>query len=379
MRRSLLLLLTAQAVGGSAPTGEPLPTLILGGVTMVPSHAVGELLAIEMAADATDRTWSGRVRAGPAGSSFRLVAGSARAEVGGRSTPLPRPCLAADGELYVPLRFLADLAVATVRWLPARRVVEVARAGETRELTVAPALFALVDPRSGLLVGGSNGVAWLSADTCQAQLAGGERYRLAGLTEPLGQATGAVPRLEAPGEYPYVELSPEPPGAATVASCAPWSLLARGVATSALTQQVYLDATRALLRQRGLPEAVPNLSQVVRCDLEGDGIDEVILAAVVAREGYPQPNIEANDYSFVALRRVIDGQVRTTLLEGEFHRRSAEFAAPNRFDIAAVVDLNGDARLEIVVSTRYYEGMGMAVHELRNGRLVRALENGMGA
>ncbi len=375
----LLALLVAPVLADETAPPPPLPNVQLGGVTMVPIRAVASALGLQVALDATGRQVTGQVLAGQRAGSFRVTAGSATALVLGQARMLPRPCLAAAGDVYVPLRFLADLVGATLRWDQARRVVAVTRDGQTQELSVAPALYPLVDTGSGLLLGASDGGRWLGATEAMKLISGGERYQLANLTEAFGTATGGQPTLEDPGEYQHIQLDPAPGEDVALAVGAPWELAPRPVALADVTQRVYLDAVAAILKEHRLPAARPNLAQVLRCDLEGDGTEEVLLTGVVPRNEYPQPQIVANDYSFVALRQVVNGQVRTTLLDGEFHARSQEFAAPNRYNVAGLLDLNGDGRLEIVVAWHYYEGAGMVVFELRNGRPVTAVGNGMGA
>ena len=55
------------------------------------------------------------------------------------------------------------------------------------------------------------------------------------------------------------------------------------------------------------------------------------------------------------LRRVVSGKVQTQLVAGEIHAKRAIANAPNLYDIAAVLDLNGDGKLEVVVHSFYYE------------------------
>jgi len=56
------------------------------------------------------------------------------------------------------------------------------------------------------------------------------------------------------------------------------------------------------------------------------------------------------------LRRVVDGNVRTELIAGEVYAKPNESVAPNVYNLAAVLDLNGDGKLEVIVYSFYYEG-----------------------
>ncbi|NUQ01416.1 MAG: hypothetical protein HUU35_16355, partial [Armatimonadetes bacterium] len=205
-------------------------------------------------------------------------------------------------------------------------------------------------------------------------LQGGERYQTFGLADSMGTVTGGRPGIEQPGEFQRVELQPE---TEALASGAPWLLTPRRARAQALDQPAYLGAVRSILAQNGLPQAKPRLTQVLRVDLEGDGREEVLLAA--ESPDFVKPSIEPNSYSLVALRRVVGNGVKTTLLAGEFHARAAEFAAPAGYQVAAVADLDGDDILEIVVRWAYYEGAGAGVFQLRGGQPKEVIASGMGA
>jgi len=73
----------------------------------------------------------------------------------------------------------------------------------------------------------------------------------------------------------------------------------------------------------------------------------------------------------VLLRRVIAGKVETQLVEGEFHPKAypgkgsdddASFDAPNAYKVIAVLDLDGDGKMEIVVGANYYEGEELTIY-----------------
>src|SRR4029453_1578652 len=61
-------------------------------------------------------------------------------------------------------------------------------------------------------------------------------------------------------------------------------------------------------------------------------------------------------YSILILRGVVAGRVQTQFVAGEVYQKPDESVAPNVYQVTAVVDLNGDGKLEVIVHSFYYEG-----------------------
>jgi hypothetical protein len=55
------------------------------------------------------------------------------------------------------------------------------------------------------------------------------------------------------------------------------------------------------------------------------------------------------------LRRVVDGNVQTKLVAAEGYAKPEESVA-ECINLAAVLDLNGDGKLEVIVQSFYYKG-----------------------
>jgi hypothetical protein len=75
----------------------------------------------------------------------------------------------------------------------------------------------------------------------------------------------------------------------------------------------------------------------------------------------------AGSYSMVLLRRVVAGKVETQLVQGEFYPKAyvstdGSFNAPNAYKLIAVLDLDGDGKMEVVASSNYYEGAETTIY-----------------
>jgi hypothetical protein len=210
-----------------------------------------------------------------------------------------------------------------------------------------------------------DGAGWARADEFdELPVVGGEDYQVASLAgegvivgssqqvlcDPLGNLGVEFSDDDA-------ELLGEWPGPYGVAISAPWELQPH------LFEAITPDAThsgyaRDLLATRGLVVPNPIVTQAFRTDLEGDGVNEVIVVAQRLEGGYfPYEG----DFSLAFMRKVVGGTVETAIL-GE-SVLTDDTTIPTVYSIGAVADLNGDAKMEIVITSAYYEGLGVEVWE----------------
>jgi hypothetical protein len=140
---------------------------------------------------------------------------------------------------------------------------------------------------------------------------------------------------------------------------------------------VYEQAAADVLEDLGIEDSDPEVVQVVRADLSGDGSDEVLV--VTEQMAHPEAAMgEPGDYSVLFLRQLVDGEVETTVVEE--HRTTGDVGPYIlSFRVGNVVDLNGDDVLEVVIESLYYEGAGTGVYELSpTGELFEVLVGGCG-
>ncbi len=238
----------------------------------------------------------------------------------------------------------------------------------------------IVDGDSGFLLGGSRGGVWVGPSMTAAQLRGGERYQLFTLAGAAGQTTGERPTRTIGDPCSWVQwvtLRPEPaPGSVGIA--APWNVRPRASVDLGTQSEVYRSAVADILRANGIPNPEVRLTRVLRVDLEGDGVDEVVLTATRLVEGSSSPQVAAGDYSIAVLRKVVAGQVRTIMLAEAYFLNANTFMAPSEYTLTNLVDLNGDGRLEVMLKWQYYEGSGVVVHDIVGDHQRVALEEGCG-
>ncbi len=168
-----------------------------------------------------------------------------------------------------------------------------------------------------------------------------------------------------------------------------WEIVPHKVEDFTGQLEVYVQAVIDLLAGQGLDVTTAHLEQLIRFDLEGDGVDEVI---VVATEGVRDDIYSpATDQPFelVILRKVIEGEVRTAILAlrlpSDILLEQGEDLPPFPFlfewEVMGIADLNGDGKMEIALRDQYYEGAGLRIWEYVNDDLgpVPVLDLGCGA
>ena len=239
------------------------------------------------------------------------------------------------------------------------------------------------------VLGWWDGDGWVRADSGAPPPArAGDEYRIVRLDDAITTATGSGPTTGCgPGgddftvdvglRHPEDRLAPTAVAVSGVADPRP-----RSVSVLDPRADVYRSAAVAVLADLGVVDDDPDVVQVVRGDLEGDGVDEVFVA--VQRVTDPATLFAApGDYSVIFVRRVVGGEVLTSVLAQSIAPdpqppEQTPFVAVGR--ISALADLNSDGRMEVVTHDTYYEGTDAIVHEAQaGGGFVEVLSAGCGA
>lgn len=252
----------------------------------------------------------------------------------------------------------------------------VTSAGPSTTTTTMTATTPPPDPDTFLVAGNTCLLGWWDG-TWQSgddlPVSGGEQYQVVRLDEPISLATGSEARPSCePLDLVSVEFEPALPGGFREidALAIQTDLAVRPYPVEMLDPPAaeYVQATSELLEGRAARVPVINLTQVIRTDLEGDGVDEVIISASTIPDDLISTQV--GDYSIVFLRKVIEGEIHTAIL-GESIVNDLDDMLQNLvvFEVAAVADLNGDGKMEIVVNGTVWEGAFLQAWEYVNDDL----------
>ncbi len=243
----------------------------------------------------------------------------------------------------------------------------------------------IVDLPVGGLIGGSLGGKWVDAVTAAKRVKKGDVFNWYLLNGTLisGVAMKEVEIAE-PCEDFYaatfetasmgLDYGDRPEGIA-LGSALNWNPTPRDpVALSdSAAKATYSKVVTAILRKNGLLKTVPKNIRAWRIDLDGDGVEEVILQSQTWGESI-QPQAKAGNYSIIVLRKIVAGKVVDQLIASDFVKKNVEFGAPSRYKLSSIADLNGDGKMEFIIFGEYYEGGGSQAWEMKGSKAVEIKE-----
>lgn len=262
-------------------------------------------------------------------------------------------------------------------------------AGTVRATDVHP----IIEIETGYFFGGSEKGKWITADHAAKSIGKKTIYRVYDLTKQAGQITGGKPKSvdEPCPDTLTVSLSSKPKDG-VIALAAPWNALPRKPVIADVSQPVYVEAVRDFLKAREVRDPQVRITRILRVDLDGDGEEEVLINATNyftddksndrSAAPFPEAPIHApqpGSYSMVILRRVVGGNVQTKLVAGEVYSKPDESVAPNVYNLAAVLDLNGHGKLEVIVHSFYYEGGETTIYRCEPDKIEPVLSVECGA
>ena len=231
----------------------------------------------------------------------------------------------------------------------------------------------------GLLGGVENGK-FVDAKTTAAKLKGDEKYTLFGVKGVnKGELSIGKPKndedvcedfyyVETPADAEVIGKVEDVSGVA-LGDGYKWNPVPRLPKAIDLNDATYKKAVADVLRTKGITKTTIKLTQAYRIDLDGDGREEVLLAATFYKGGL-SASAAKNDYSFILLRKIVGKKVQNIVVDGEFITKAIEFGAPSEYEISAIADLNGDGKMEMILHSAYYEGSSSWAVEMKAGKPV---------
>jgi hypothetical protein len=152
-----------------------------------------------------------------------------------------------------------------------------------------------------------------------------------------------------------------------------WISEKRGTTDLSTDDASYIQAVTEWFQSQGNSPAEIHITRILQADIEGDGVNEILLSASYFKEKSMTFYTQTGDYSVVLMRKVIGNNVLTIPLVKEYYVTSVpelEISYPKTYTLAEAVDLNGDGTLEVIVDVRRWEGWGAIIYRV-DGQNVR--------
>lgn len=134
----------------------------------------------------------------------------------------------------------------------------------------------------------------------------------------------------------------------------------------------YIRAVTEWFQSQGISLAEIHITRILQADIEGDGVNEVLLSASYFKDSSGHM-VETGDYSVVLMRKVVGNDVVTIPLVKDYYVTSlpeAELTYPSTYSLAGALDLNRDGTLEVIVDVSRWEGGGAIIYRV-DGQNVR--------
>ena len=243
----------------------------------------------------------------------------------------------------------------------------------------ASGIHAIVEMGQGCLIGGVRNMKWVEADTFAKNVKGAQKFSLYKLSGPAGEiATTSIERAGCPDSSWSAKTSSKEKEGIAIASPS-WNVMPRMPRAIDLKDTTYVRIVRDVAKSHGIKMPEVKITQAYKIDLDGDGKDEVIIAAnryasgqVVEWAG--TSSTSPGDYSFLLIRKIVAGKPQNIIVSEGFYPEGNDGPLARIRKISAIADLNGDGVMEVVFHSGYFEGSESYVIDLKRNKPISLLE-----
>lgn len=228
----------------------------------------------------------------------------------------------------------------------------------------------IVEMKLGALIGGIENGKFVDAPTTAAKLAERQNYRI---FLPLGKfrkielSKPAVADEICDDHYTFrssgaLTEALMKKGGVALGDGIGWNPQPRAAKPIDPKSAEFLKIVNDYLRAKKIRQPVAKLDQAFRVDLDGDGREEVVLAASRIVPYNSRRVIKTYDaFSLVLVRKTVGGKPLDIEVAGVFFPRLRTDYDDYRHEVSSVADLDGDGKMELVMYSEFYEGVSANV------------------
>lgn len=239
---------------------------------------------------------------------------------------------------------------------------------------VSPVLYGLnFGNPAFLLLGNVRGDVWLAPEIAVTRFNTPNEYDVYSPNAQF-QVTGDAPELNPRCGVYFIGTDTNLEGSGLVGVAKGWHITQRNVEILSSDNQLYQQVVADWLIKEGLSNPVVDNLNVLRVDVEGDGVDEVFISANHFKDEGGHTT-EAGDYSIILMRKVLGNDVGTIgIVGGAYHSKEPEMTFPFTYSLANFMDLNQDGNLEVIIQIDRWEGLGAVIYQIDGQQVIQTLK-----
>lgn len=242
----------------------------------------------------------------------------------------------------------------------------------------------IFDAKTKMVLGGYNGTRLVDAKIAADYFKIGSPYKFFGLGAAETQINGIAKFMVYSEQCESNSLTfLSGSGAIALSANLAWNPTPRTPYVSDPNGRTVTGVARDFLRSKGIVNPVIEIKQALRVDLDGDGQDETVMIArhIDTRETAAAQVIRKGSYSFLIVQKMIADKMANIVIGSDIYTKDTvmEQSSPKDFEVTAILDLDGDGTMEVIVYTREYESAYTRAFQITNGKAVGVLTAGCGA
>ena len=230
----------------------------------------------------------------------------------------------------------------------------------------------IIELKQSCLVGATQNRNWIEATQVAKTFKAGQKLQLYTLQGPAGEITiDKVEDGDCPDQW-LIEGTPKTNEGIAISTPA-WNVMPRKPRPIDSKDTTYVNLLTDLLKSEGIQRPDVKIAEGYKIDLNGDGVDEVVIIAnrfaqgVGELTGVPH-GASSGDYQIVLVRSVIKGKAQNIFLVKDIRLKGNEGPLVRGYHLSAIADLNGDGVMEIVLYSAYYEGSSSDVIQITGAK-----------